>query len=343
MKWSWILRVVVVGTAVILLAACQSETVTEGGGLAGPTPEKLKYTGPKPEKGTGNVYGKIIWNGAPAEGLDMLLCQDFNSFSGCKGQEYAVQTQADGSYTFANVEPGIYALSVRVFDSDDWLYVTGGILSAADYEVEAGQTLVVEPQSVFKLDLRQQEPAQDTKLKSGERTFQWQVYESAAYYQIYLTPFEGETIFVNERVDDTIIKASLPPINCEYRWNLEAFNTDGVKIAETSDYWEFSVAGEESSCHLIIETPEDGAVIDAKGIFLDWAEHPLAASYKILMWDDSDEDQTNILDFYEVQESQYTFNGDLTPGHRYVWAVYAYNADGNEVAASEIHDFTVKP
>ena len=340
-KW-WML---VVGTAVFFLAACQSAMVSEGeaSSPATPTPEKLKYTGPKPEKGLGNVYGKITWNGAAAKGLDMLLCQDFNSFSGCKGQEYTVQTQTNGSYTFANVEPGTYALSVRVFNSDEWLYVTNGILSAADYEVEADKTLVIEPRSIFKLDLQPQKPAAHADLKSGERTFQWQAYESADYYQIYLTPDEGEVIFINERVEGTEIKADLPPINCEYRWSLEAFNAAGVKIAETSDYWKFVVAGAESSCHLVVEAPIDGVTIEAKGIVLDWTSHPDAASYKILMWDDTDEDKIKMLDFYQVEESQYTFNGDLTPDHRYVWSVYAYNANGDEVAASEIHDFTIKP
>lgn len=334
--------IVVLGTAVFLLAACQSETVSEESTPAAPAPEKLKYTGPKPDKGMGNVYGQVTWNGEPAEGLDMLLCQDFNAFSGCKGQEYTVQTQADGRYTFANVEPGTYALSVRVFDSDDWLYVTNGIISAADYEVEADKTLVVEPRSIYKLDLMPQKPDHEAELKSGERTFQWQAYENAAYYQIYLTPDEGEAIFVNERVDGTEIKADLRPIACEYRWSLEAFNADGIKIAETSDYWEFSVTGEKSSCHLTIETPKDGVTVGAKGIVLDWAAHPGAAGYKILMWDDSDENRTNILDFYEVKESQYTFNGDLTPNHRYVWSVHAYDANGDKVAASEIYDFTVE-
>ncbi|MCB9420434.1 MAG: hypothetical protein H6667_11560 [Ardenticatenaceae bacterium] len=343
MIWKRIGWLVLVGTAVFFLAACQSETIENGSSPSVSTAEKLKYTGPKPEKGTSNVYGKITWNGAPAEGLDMLLCQDFSSFSGCQGQEYAVQTQADGSYTFANVVPGTYALSVRVFDSDDWLYVTSGILSAADYEVVVGETLIVESQSIFKLDLELLKPNQDAELKSGERTFQWQAYESAAYYQIYLTPFEGDAIFVNEKVDGTEIKASLPPINCEYRWSLEAFNANGIKIAETSDYWEFTVGGEESSCHLTIEAPEDGAAVDAQGMILAWTTHPDAAVYKILMWDDSVEDRPHILDFYEVQESRFAFNGDLTPGHRYVWSVYAYDADGNEIAASEIHDFTVTP
>ena len=66
-----ILWLMLVGTAVLFLAACQSEIVSEGetSSPATPTPEKLKYTGPKPEKGLGNVYGKITWNGEPAEGI----------------------------------------------------------------------------------------------------------------------------------------------------------------------------------------------------------------------------------------------------------------------------------
>lgn len=344
MRWHRFWRILWV-TAVFILAACQSQS--EGDSLPTATPEptreKLEYIGPKPDRGLGNVHGKISWNEQPAAGLDVLICQDFNAFSGCKGQEYTVQTGEDGKYTFHNVEPGIYALSVRVFDSDDWIFVTDGIFSAAEYTVAANETLVIEPRSIHKLDIRPLKPGMDAEVKSGERVFQWEAYGDADYYEIYLTPDEGDAIFVNERADETSIKAQLPPLNCAYRWQLAAFNANGIKIAETNDYWEFTVIGEDASCYLAIEAPKDGAAIEAKDIILDWTPHPDAASYKILMWDDSDENKTKTLDFYQVDVSEFYFNGELTPEHRYVWSVYAYNANGREIAASEIHDFTVKP
>lgn len=337
----------VLAVLVLLLMGCgggEETAVLPTDSPSSPTPvPELRYDGPRPEPGTGNVYGQIMWNSAAATGLDLLLCQDFSWFSGCDGEGVTAVTDETGYYLFQNVAPGTYALSIRIFDSDDWTYIDDGFLSAADFVVEADETLVIETHNIYKMDLRPLEPGPHAKLKSGRRPFNWEAYPDAAYYEIYLTPDKGESIFVIERVDANQIVADLPPINCDYRWSLEAFNRDGVKIAETRDYVEFQVAGEQADCTLTVNSPIDDSSIPAHGIVLDWEPHPLAVSYKILMWDDSDKTQTNILDFATVTESQFTFNGALKPDHRYVWSVHAYDANGRNIAASEIYDFTVIP
>ncbi len=340
MRKAALINIVGAITAVFLFVGCQS---SDGNDSSEPPPETLRYRGPKPEEGTGNVYGAIWWNGAGAKGLDVLLCPDYSSFSGCSGEMVTAVTEADGTFLLANVQPGTYALTVRVFNSDNWLTINDGILSTADFVVEAGETLVIEPQSIYKLDLQPQKPRNGDSLKSGSAIFNWERYPDAAYYQIYLTPDKGEAIFVNNRVDNNQITAELPPVNCDYRWSLEAFSSKGIKIAETEDFIDFQVVGEEASCILQINGPVDGEFIPASGIVLNWEANPLAASYKILMWDDTDPDKTNILDFHTVTESQFVFNGALIPDHRYVWSVYAYANDGKEVASSEIFDFTVTP
>lgn len=329
-----------------LAVACGSDSNSDGNGpergsIGQPTPS-IRYDGPDPASGMGNVYGRITWNNEAAEGLDVLLCEDFSSFSGCNGREFSAQTDSDGYYLFSDVEPGTYALSVRVFDSDNWLYVTSGILSSADFEVEANDTLVIDSKNIFKLDVTTTTPAQNGKVKSGEVMLIWDSYPDASYYELYLTPDKGEAILVNQRADTNQLPVGLLPVNCAYRWTVEAFSSAGVKLAETADYSEFSVAGEEASCQLRINSPVDGAAINGGNVELDWEPHPTAASYKILMWNDTDPDKPNILDFVGVAEAYYAFDQPLEPA-RYVWSVDAYNIDGIQIAESEIYDFTVNP
>ncbi|HEX6387448.1 MAG TPA: hypothetical protein VF177_22500 [Anaerolineae bacterium] len=66
------------------------------------------------------------------------------------------------------------------------------------------------------------------------------------------------------------------------------------------------------------------------------------SAYKILMWNDSDPERPNVLDFVAVSESRFDFNGDLAPA-RYVWSVAAYDEAGDQIAGSEVVDFTVEP
>lgn len=304
--------------------------------------DELTYSGEDPAGGKGNVFGEIRWNGSGAANLELSLCADFSSFSGCGGEEFPAKTDENGQYLFEDIDPGIYALSVRVFDSDDWLYISSGILSSADFEVEAGETLVIGIQNIFKLNLTPRTPSNGGKVAAGEVQLDWDDYPEADYYKVSMYPDEGDAVLVDKRVNESSIMVDLLPVNCGYRWSVEAFNSDRVKIAETAEQFDFAVTGQDGACLLTIQEPADGAEIRGDGIILDWEDNSLATTYKILMWNDDDPDKENVLNFEEVNESSYRFAKTLTPA-RYVWSVDAYDENGDKIGGTEIYDFTVRP
>src|SRR3982074_1634818 len=77
----------------------------------------------KPAAGTGNVQGKVLFNGKPVENIEVKLCETFNRFlGGCDGKTYTARTDKDGVYVIANVEPKTYeGLLARVFDTDSYV------------------------------------------------------------------------------------------------------------------------------------------------------------------------------------------------------------------------------
>lgn len=304
--------------------------------------DELTYEGDPPTEGKGHVYGEIRWNGAGAEGIEVELCADFSSFSGCGSEPIFGKTDENGRYLFQNVDPGVYALSVRVFDSDDWLYISSGILSSAEFEVTPDETLIIGSQNIFKLDVKLLEPSNGSKVAGEEILLDWSDYPEADYYKVSLYPDEGDAILIDKRVNESSIRADLLPVNCGYRWSVEAFSSERIKIAETAEQFDFVVAELDGSCQLAIVEPADGAEIRGDNIILDWEDSPLALTYKILMWNDDDPDRTNVLDFVEVNESSYRFSQTLEPA-RYVWSVTAYAANGDKIGGTEIYDFTVRP
>ena len=112
----------------------------------------------KPAAGTGNVQGKVLYNNAPVENIEVKLCETFSRFlSGCGGKIYTAKTDKDGDFVITNVEPKEYqGLTVRVFDTDSYVFATTGIagISASKYDVVADKTLFVTPTHLFKGDLK---------------------------------------------------------------------------------------------------------------------------------------------------------------------------------------------
>src|SRR5687768_11799577 len=103
----------------------------------------------KPSPGTGNVQGKVLYNGAPVENIEVKLCETFSRFlSGCGGKTYTAKTDKQGDFVITNVPPKEYeGLTVRVFDTDSYVFATTGIagISSAKYNVVADKTLFVTP------------------------------------------------------------------------------------------------------------------------------------------------------------------------------------------------------
>jgi hypothetical protein len=212
------------------------------GGSTGTGVEKVK-----PAPGTGNVQGKVLYNGKPVAGIEVKLCEQFNRFlGGCAGKTYTARTGNDGEYVIANVEPKVYeGLLARVFDSDSYVFATTGIagLSSTKYEVTADKTLFVEPTNLFKDDLKLVSPKAGAKVSAEKLELKWDAYPDAAYYKFSVYPEEAGVLspYVNERVEATSFAVDKPLQKGTYRWQVEAYNGADKKLAESSRDIKFTV------------------------------------------------------------------------------------------------------
>ncbi len=181
-------------------SATAPSPLTVGG--AGTGVEKVK-----PAPGTGNVQGKVLYDGKPAENIEVKLCEKFNRFlGGCDGKTYTARTDKSGEYVIADVEPKVYeGLMARVFDTDSYVFATTGIagLSTAKYEISSDKTLFIPPTNLFKGDLKLLNPKAGAKVSAQNLELKWAAYPDAAYYKFSLYPEEMSVTspYVNERVE----------------------------------------------------------------------------------------------------------------------------------------------
>lgn len=201
----------------------------------------------KPAPGTGNVQGKVLYNGKPVENIDVRLCETFSRFlSGCGGKIYTAKTDKDGDYVITNVPPKEYeGLTVQIFDTDAYVFATTGIagIGAQKYNVEADKTLFVNPTNLFKADLKLVNPKAGSSVSDPNVEFTWDAYPDAAYYKLTLTPDNhmSESRYVNQRIDGTTFKATKPLEKGGYQWKVEAFNSADKKLSQSDDRITFTV------------------------------------------------------------------------------------------------------
>lgn len=232
--------------AVFVFGGCAKKDNTRSAESGQPAPaegvEKVK-----PAPGTGNVQGKVLYNGAPVENIEVKLCETFSRFiGGCSGQIYTAKTDKDGDFVITNVPPKEYqGLTVRVFDTDSYVFATTGIagISASKYDVVADKTLFVIPTHLFKGDLKVTNPKAGSTVSAENLELTWDAYPDAAYYKFTLYPENHlvESPYVNERVDAASFKVSKPLEKGTYRYKVEAFNGSDRKLSETPDDIRFTI------------------------------------------------------------------------------------------------------
>jgi len=237
-------KLLIIVSLAVLLGGC---TKRANRGNTNNTETQTQVEKMKPAPGTGNVQGKVLYNGKPVENIDVRLCETFSRFlSGCGGKIYTAKTDKDGDYVIANVPPKEYeAITVRIFDTDGYVFATTGFggISATKYNVVADKTIFVDPTNLFKADLKLTDPKAGSTIGGEAVDFKWDAYPDAAYYKLTLTPDNhmSESRYTNQRVDGTTFKATRPLEKGSYRWKVEAFNSADKKLAESPDDITFAV------------------------------------------------------------------------------------------------------
>ncbi len=201
----------------------------------------------KPSPGTGNVQGKVLFNNAPVENIEVKLCETFSRFlSGCGGKIYTAKTDKDGDFVITNVPPKEYeGLTVRVFDTDSYVFATTGVagIAASKYNVEADKTLFVRPTHLFKGDLKVVNPKAGSTVSGQDLELKWEAYPDAAYYKFTLYPDNHQVTppYMNERVEGASFKVNKALEKGTYRYTVEAYNNSDKKLSETPDDIRFTI------------------------------------------------------------------------------------------------------
>lgn len=201
----------------------------------------------KPAPGKGNVQGKVFYNSKPVENIEVKLCETFNRYlGGCSGKTYTARTDKDGEYVITDVEPKVYeGLLARVFDTDSFIFATTGIagISSNKYEIAPDKTLFVSPTNLFKGDLKLLNPRAGAKVGAQNLELKWESYPDAAYYKFSIYPEEMSVTspYVNERLEGTSFAIDKPLEKGTYRWQVNAYNSDDRKLAESSNDIKFTI------------------------------------------------------------------------------------------------------
>ena len=127
----------------------------------------------KPAPGTGNVQGKVLYNGKPVENIEVRLCEKFSRFlSGCGGKIFTAKTDKDGDYVITNVPPKEYeGLTVRIFDTDAYVFATPVSRASAPRSTTSKPTRrsSSNPTHLFKADLKLTDPKAGSTISAGRR------------------------------------------------------------------------------------------------------------------------------------------------------------------------------
>jgi hypothetical protein len=292
----------------------------------------------KPPAGKGNAIGRVLYDGKGAPNIEVQLCEEIRLMGGCSGRSYNAKTNKDGFYVIDKVQPGDYALAVRVFDSDKFLYPTQGVMSAAKYKVAMNESLAVPSVNLWKVDLKPLTPKNGTTVKTDKPQLSWKAYPGAANYKVSVTPKQGGAALNTVETSETATAPEKSLLNGEYQWRVEAYNAEGTKISELPNPATFKVAGQAGSNTVDLVFPKQDGTVAGAGIKLQWKAHPQADDYKVYL--KGVKQPEAVLSFISVTGTSHDVPTTLAPD-QYFWSVEVYK-EGDKIAASALQRFTVK-
>ncbi len=202
----------------------------------------------KPESGKANIQGTVLYNEKPAANIEVKLCENFSTFSGCSGSEFKTKTGDNGEYLFKNVDPKDYqGLLAKVFDTDMYIFAAQsfGIVSAK-YKIEANTTFFAPATNLFKTDLKIENLKANAKIDAKDFELKWEKYPDAAYYKFGLYPAESSVTspYINQKAEGETFKFEKPLTAGKYRLKMDAYNSNDVKLSGLKEDIEFSVSGD---------------------------------------------------------------------------------------------------
>ncbi len=228
----------------------ETKTVAQEPSEDGTIPSGTGVEREKPADDKGNVQGKAMFNEQAAEGVEVKLCEKFNQYGkGCDGKTFTTKTDENGEYLIKDVPPGTYAaLTVRVFNTPFYVFATSGLVSAAQYNIEAGKTFFAPDSHLFKNDLKLISPKSGAKVPAGSMEVSWEPYPDAAYYKVSVhgdsqSGAKTDLDFVGRRVDGTALTVDKPLPAGTYRPFVDAFNSSDRKLSQSSRDIKVTVTG----------------------------------------------------------------------------------------------------
>lgn len=206
----------------------------------------------KPSPGKGNVQGTILYNGKPAEGIDVELCEKLSTIMGvdCTGKTIKAKSDKDGVFVLADADPQMYeGLTARVFKTDYFVYPQEGIMTAQKFNVTADKTIFAADINLFKSDLKITNPKAGAKVEAKNLELKWDAYPDAAYYKIsvYSDDSSVSSPITGERIEGTSLAVDKTLTNGKYRIQITGYNASDVKIVESTNDIKFTVTGGEDA------------------------------------------------------------------------------------------------
>lgn len=281
-----------------------------------------------------------MWNSQPAVKSQVKLCNDFHFYYGCKGLEYSASTDKQGYYLIENIKPGEYTLLANLFGTSWYLYSTEKV------NIQTDKVSFEKPFHLYKLDLEPVSPANAKSIidfTKGAPILEWKEYPSAAYYEITV-----DTYFVNAAIREKVetnsftLTDDIQISDCNFSWSVIAYNNDGIKISEFKEEAKFSIVNSGDSCSILPNSPKENEKVTGGQVTVSWEPNSLADYYLVyFVTEDQSGDIFSSTGGTKVDKNTTNFSMSNVSAGRYVWAVDAYDASGNQVATSGLVYFSV--